>query len=65
MKKSSCFWMIYCIFAALKVKTNKVLDLKTYNEIEEYKSDVDLLKALRNRAKHITKILNKIERSKK
>ncbi len=36
MKKSSCFWMIYCIFAALKVKTNKVLDLKTYNERRKY-----------------------------
>ena len=36
MKKSSCFWMIYSIFAALKVKTNKVLDLKTYNERRKY-----------------------------
>lgn len=25
-EKNSCFWMIFCIFAALKVKTNKVLD---------------------------------------
>ena len=27
-EKIVVFWMIFCIFAALKVKTNKVLDLK-------------------------------------
>jgi hypothetical protein len=38
---------------------------KTYVEIDEYKSDEDLLQAFRNRAKHIKRIVNKIERSRK
>ena len=56
-----------CIYTSLHSVCHCCNDYnkKTYDDIEKYKSDVDLLKAFRNRAKHITKILNKIERSKK
>lgn len=56
-----------CIYTSLYERYHCCINYneKTYDDIEDYKSDEDLLQAFRNRAKHIKRIVNKIERSRK